>query len=162
RTTQVVRYAPGRDAFANYIRESLRTNKPYNQMASELIAATGTDSYTQGELNWPVGGIVNGGPNQDIYDQLAVNTATTFLGLSTLNCLECHNGRGHLTNLNYWGQNASRMQAWQISAFFSRTQMARTPVSSTAAQPYYWRVVDNNALANYALNTTTGNRPARQ
>ena len=46
-TTQINRYPEGRDAFNKWIRDSLAANKPYNQMASELISAKGTDTFTQ-------------------------------------------------------------------------------------------------------------------
>ena len=29
-------------------------------------------------------------------DQMAANTFDTFLGITHVNCLLCHNGRGHL------------------------------------------------------------------
>jgi len=54
-------------------------------MARELISAQGTNSYdaAQGQINWVVGGVVTGGPVQDVWDQQAANTAQTFLGIST-------------------------------------------------------------------------------
>ncbi len=163
-TTQFNRYASGRDAFANWIKDSIRTNKSYKDIASELIAAAGDNSYTKGELNWVVGGFVTGGPVQDVWDQMAVNTTTTFLGINHTNCLECHNGRGHLTNLSLWGQTATRMQAWQLSAFFARTQTDRLRVDPNQVNgtPYYWRVLDGVTYrGDYTLGSTTGNRPAR-
>ncbi|MBI4908559.1 MAG: DUF1549 domain-containing protein [Acidobacteria bacterium] len=162
-TTQFNRYPSGRDAFANWIKDSLRANKSYKDIASELIAAAGEHSYTQGELNWIVGGFVTGGPAQDYWDQMAVNTTTTFLGINATNCLECHNGRGHLTGISLWGETATRFQAWQLSSFFSKIQMDRLRVDPNQpnGNPYYWRVRDLPNRADYTLGSTTGNRPAR-
>ena len=159
RNTQIVRFADGVKAFNTYIRSSLTSNKPYNQMASEIISATGTDSYTQGELNWLVGGVVTGGPQQDIWDQQTANIADTFLGIAHVNCLLCHSGRGHLDSLSLWGSQTTRQQAWGLSSFLSRTDTPRTTVSQNV---YYWGLADNTRYkVDYPLNTTTGNRPAR-
>jgi hypothetical protein len=157
--TQIVRFQTGVSAFNTYINNSLASGKPYDQMAREIISAQGTDSYTQGELNWLVGGYVTGGPTQDIWDQQTANIADTFLGIAHLNCLLCHNGRGHLDSLSLWGSQTTRLQAWWMSSFLSHVTLPRTTVSTNV---YYWGVVDNSKLANYPLNTLTGNRPARQ
>jgi hypothetical protein len=162
---QIRRYPDGVKAFNDYIRASLKANKPYDQMTREMISATGTNSYTQGELNLVVGGVVTGGPIQDDFDQQTANIATMFLGMSHVNCLLCHNGRGHLDALSLWGSQTTRYQAWQLSSYLSHTQPKNVPVDAAVAnQPYYWNVLDNTPAAktDYPLNTTTGNRPARQ
>jgi hypothetical protein len=157
--TQIVRFKDGVAAFNSYINSSLSSGKPYDQMAREIIAAQGTDSYTQGELNWLVGGVVTGGPVQDIWDQQTANIADTFLGIAHVNCLLCHSGRGHLDSLSLWGSQTTRQQAEGLSSFLSRVTVPRV---TTAQNVYYWGVVDNPKAANYPLNTLTGNRPARQ
>lgn len=164
RNAQIPRYPEGVSAFQKWIRDSLTSNKPYNQMATELITATGTDSYTQGELNFIVGGVVTGGPQQDIWDSQTVLISSSFLGISHLNCLLCHNGRGHLDSLSVWGRNATRQQAWGMSSFMAKTLASRTSVDpANNNQPYYWAVnEDPRFRTDYPLNTTTGNRPARQ
>ncbi|HYL38710.1 MAG TPA: DUF1549 domain-containing protein [Bryobacteraceae bacterium] len=158
RNTQIVRFPNGVIAFNNYIRDALTNGKPYDQMARELISTQGTDSYTQGEVNWLVGGVVTGGPQQDIWDQQTANIADTFLGLAHMNCLLCHNGRGHLDSLSLWGSQTTRVQAWWMSSFLSHTTTPRTTVATNV---YYWGLSDN-LKADYPLNTLTGNRPARQ
>lgn len=153
----------GRNAFYKWIKDSLSNNKPYNQMAQEIISARGTNTWNpeQGAANWIVLGRVTGGPVQDTQDQLTANVAETFLGLGNLNCLLCHNGRGHLDTLNLWGAQTSRYQAWQMAAF-----LAHTPVptivrpDSTKPNSYYWTVADT-MRGDYQLGSTSGNRPAR-
>ena len=159
RNTQIVRFADGVKAFNTYLHDSLDSGKPYDQMVREIISAQGSDSYTQGELNWLVGGVVTGGPQQDIWDQQAANIAGSFLGIAHVNCLLCHNGRGHLDSLSLWGSQTTRMQAWWLSSFLSHTTNPRTTVATNV---YYWGLSDNPKMADYPLNTTTGNRPARQ
>src|SRR5207245_11444081 len=51
RNTFVVRYEPGRNAFYKWIKDSLAANKPYNQMATELIAARVENTAPQDERN---------------------------------------------------------------------------------------------------------------
>ena len=153
--TQIQRAVPGVMAFNNYIRTSLQNNKPYNQMAREIISAQGTDSYQQGEINYLVGGVVGGGPVQDIFDQQIANTATTFLGLSNLNCLLCHDGRGHLDSINLWGYYTTRKQAWGMASFMSHTNTSRL-----AGVNNEWKM-QNTLTKDYQLNTLTGNRPQR-
>jgi hypothetical protein len=157
--TQIVRFRDGVVAFNSYIRDALTNGKPYDQMARELISTHGTDSYTQGEVNWLAGGVVGGGPAQDIYDQQTANIADTFLGIAHMNCVLCHNGRGHLDSLSLWGSQTTRLQAWWMSSFLSHTNTTRTTVAQNV---YYWTLTDNPKAVDYALNTTTGNRPARQ
>jgi hypothetical protein len=162
RNTQIVRYNDGRNAFYKWIRQSVAGNKPYNQMVTELITAKGSNSYEQGELNWLAGTFVGGGPVQDVWDSMAVNTAQTFLGISHMNCILCHNGRGHLDTLSLWGQTATRYEGYQLASFFSHTALTRTRVNPSVANPVYYSLDDNTRYrTDYPLNTTTGNRPAR-
>jgi hypothetical protein len=158
----VNRFPQGRNAFYQWIKTSLTNNVPYNQMASELIAAPqATSSYTDGTVNYLVAGRVSGGPNQDIMDQMTANTFDTFLGITHVNCLLCHNGRGHLDQLSLWGSQTTRYQAWQLASFLSRTVASNNNniMVGTGTQQF-WTLADTNKV-DYTLNTTTGNRPAR-
>ena len=120
--TNVNRYPQGRDAFYRYIKDSLTLNKPYNQIALELISATG-DTFEDGAANFPVGGTAPMGPLQDTYDGQAVDVAQMFLGINVVDCLLCHDGARHLDTLNLWGSRQTRAGMWGLSAFFARTRM---------------------------------------
>jgi uncharacterized protein DUF1549/uncharacterized protein DUF1553 len=159
-STSLRRFPQGRNAFYQWIHDSLAGNKPYDQMATQLITARGENSYQQGELNWMLNGYITGGPAQDITDSQATNVAETFLGISHMNCLLCHNGRGHLDALTVWGASTTRAQAWQFASFLSRTSIATVRFDPTNNNVYYWSVADN-VNHDYQLGTTTGNRPAR-
>ena len=156
----------GRNAFYKYIHDSLAANKPYNKMASEIIGAQGNNSFdqTNGQLNYHVLGVVGGGPTQDIFDSQVSNVADQFLGISHVNCLLCHNGRGHLDSLSLWGSQTTRVQAWGLSAFMARTwtrSIATPPDPNNPNARYNYFSLDKYAT-DYNLNTTTGNRPSRQ
>ena len=163
---QINRFPEGRNAFYKWIHDSIAANKPYNQMVTELLTAQGNNSFdqTNGQLNWLIGGRVTGGPSQDIFDQMAVNSAEQFLGITHVNCLLCHNGAGHLTSLSLWGSQTTRYQAWGLAAFFAHTWIQNTviidPSNPQNKNNYYWWL--GNYTTDYNLNTTTGNRPARQ
>lgn len=165
-TVQVNRRAEGRNAFYKWIHDSIANGKPYNQMATELIAAQGNNSFDQsnGQINWLAGWVVNGGPVQDIFDSQAAAVADTFLGITHVNCLLCHSGRGHLDTLSLWGSQQTRTQAWGLASFLSHTNTTRvnTPPdpNNKNSVVQYWSL--NKYTTDYALNTTTGNRPARQ
>jgi hypothetical protein len=163
RSAQVTRYPEGRNAFHAWIRSSLAANKPYDQMVRELIATTGTNSFEQGEENWLAGGIVMGSPRtgQDIFDQQAANLAETFLGISHMDCLLCHDGRRRLDSLSLWGSRFTRRQAWELASFFSRTSVRA--VASSIPNRQYYTIEDNVRFrVDYPLNTQTGNRPPRE
>jgi len=164
-STSLNRFAQGRNAFYQYIHDSLANGKPYNQMATEMISTAAENSYSTGPINFTLNGYITGGPMQDLVDAMTASTFDTFMGMSHVNCLLCHNGRGHLDAVSLWGGSVTRYQAWQLASYFSHTQMARVTADAVNPNPnvYYWSVLDNtkNYTNDYTLNTTTGNRPAR-
>ena len=163
RNTQINRFAEGRNAFHAWIKDAVATNKPYDKMATELIAIDSGNSWEDGAANWLVGGFVTGSPRggQDIFDQQAADVAETFLGNAHMNCILCHDGRRHLDTLSVWGKQATRLEAYGLAAFFAKTTTARRVTQQTPLR-YYWSVTDSPRLPDYALNTTTGNRPERR
>jgi len=157
----VTRYVEGREAFYTFIKDSLTANKSYAQMVSEMISASG-DTFANGGGNWIVGGTVTGGPSQDTMDGQASQAASMFLGISALDCLLCHNGRGHLDEINLWGAQRTRAEAWGMSAFFARTQRQRVDAQTPAGGRYFKYNINELTSGEYNLNTTSGNRQARQ
>lgn len=159
RATNVQRYSGGRDAFYTFIKTSIAANKNYAQMAREMITANG-DNFVAGETNFIVGGGVPMGPPQDTMDGRAVNTASMFLGINTLDCLLCHDGAGHLETVSLWGAGRTRVEAWGMSAFFARVRQQAQVLSQ---QPNYRKfIVSENANGEYLLNTNSGNRQVRE
>jgi hypothetical protein len=166
-TVQVQIRPEGRNAFYQWIHDSLANHKPYNQMAAELISAEGNNNFdqTNGQLNYLVLGLVTGGPSQDIFDSQTANVADQFLGIAHVNCLLCHNGAGHLTTLSLWGSQTTRLQAWGLSAFMAHTwtrSLSLPPDPSKPGSAGYSNWSLDQYKTDYALNTTTGNRPPRQ
>ena len=171
-TAQVNRYEWTRDSLHLYLLESMRQNKPYDQMAREMLAAEGVSDgrnypyrytsfqhwqQTYNNLNdnpvrpspvgYVVGGRTIGGPIQDTYDTLAFFTARDFLGISIMDCVLCHDGAGHLEPLTVWGAAAKRAEGWGLAAFFSdvpRHQAWRYPGNQRPMNPDNGRRVNTN------------------
>src|SRR5579872_2231863 len=162
-STALRRFPQGRNAFYQYIHDAIANGKPYNQMATELISTADPNSYNTGATNWILNGWVSNGPTQDTTDAMTAAAADTFLGITHVNCLLCHNGRGHLDSISLWGSNTTRYQAWQLASYMSHTQLSRTPVTAGNNNIYYWAVQDGTKgfTNDYTLNTTSGNRPSR-
>ena len=151
-------YQQGRDAMVRYLRDAVQRNKPYNQIATELITARGNNLF-QGDVNWIVSGIMEG-PIQDTYDNQASVTASQFLGINVVDCLLCHDGKRHLDNLNLWGTDRQRVEMWGLAAFFSQTDIQR---SWASLQPMFSKaIVEDAGRTQYLLDTKIGNRVPRQ
>ena len=145
----VNRGVPGRNAFHNYLRDAVRSDKSLATLAKEVVAAQGsTTQDATGAANFPLGASTSMGPAQDTYDTMLARTTLTFLGVSAYDCLLCHNGRGHLTLVNAWGVTKTRTEAQQLAAFFSRMRLSVNTVAEAGDGAY-------------DLNTNSGNRPDR-
>ncbi len=155
-TAQLNRLQPARDQYHYYLLDSLRANKPYHQMARELISAGGS-TWETGQANFSLSGRTTGGPPQDTYDTQAVDVSSMLLGISHLDCILCHDGAGHLDTLSMWGAAAKRADAWGMAAFFARTNLTQP---GGGGRP--WMVVDEPPNGRYDLNTNSGNRPVRR
>jgi len=120
------RNVQGRNAFYAYIRDAVSSDKPLREVAVDSITGKGNNyDPPSGPANFPMGASTSMGPLQDTYDTMLARTAATFLGMGHYDCLLCHNGRGHLTQLSYWGGQTTRYQAWQLAAFMAKTTEAK-------------------------------------
>jgi hypothetical protein len=157
--SNISRGIAGRNAFHDWIRNSIGEGKPWRDIAFEAIAASGNsfDSPT-GAVNSLLGGRAVMGPAQDIYDLMFAQTADCFLGLGHYDCLLCHDGRRHLDDLSLWGKTATRLEAYKMAAFFSRILVEQPRFADFYAGSF---VLSDRATGNYALNTNFGNRPNR-
>ncbi|MBK5290479.1 MAG: DUF1549 domain-containing protein [Acidobacteriia bacterium] len=151
-----------RNAYYEWMLLGLANEKSLKDFAYEAISATGNSYNTpSGAVNFALNGIVAMGPIQDRYDNLLRFTTTAFLGLSTYDCLLCHDGRRHLEQANLWGSTRTRLEAQRMAAFFARTDMIKPRVASTAEFYYNSYDVTDRTTGNYDLNTNYGNRPDR-
>lgn len=155
-------YYLGRNAYYNFIRDSIKNSKPYDQMVRELLAGKG-DNFVSGPSNYWVRQMQPNGPIQDTYDNLASHSGERFLGMPLL-CLSCHNGLAHLELVNTYLKSKSRYDFWAEAAFFARTRSQR----STYADPnnpnamlFKFDIQDSAPNGQYQLNTLSGNKSPR-
>jgi hypothetical protein len=150
----------GRNAYYHYIHNSIAANKPYDQMVREVLSSSG-DSFTDasGSVNYWIRNIQDNGPIQDTYDNLSAQSGSQFLGMPFL-CLSCHNGLGHLDSVNTYLKGKARYDFWGNAAFFARTLVRLNPVSQQGQTASF--SVNANTVGSYQLNTTSGNKTARQ
>lgn len=148
-------FPQGRNAYYNYIHDSIKANKPYDQMVRELLGATG-DSFAAGPPNYWVRQIQPNGPIQDTYDNLAAESGRMFLGMP-MQCISCHNGLGHLDQVNVYLKGHARYDFWGNASFFSRGRVAKSDKNVNNSS----YVVTESPTGTYQLNTTSGNKTAR-
>ncbi len=159
RSNNAVLYYQGRNVYYTSLKDSIRNNKPYDQMVRELIAGKG-DSWASGPANYIVRQLQPNGPPQDTYDNLAAHSGEKFLGMPLL-CLSCHTGVGHLEQVNTYLLLKTRTDFWEMAAFFARTQtrvIRNADPNNPNARKYD---VTDNLNGAYRLNTTDGNKSPR-
>jgi hypothetical protein len=102
-----------RAGMQQYLRESIAYNKPYDQLAKELITATGSgrpgDEDFNGAANFLADKLEEGGL------LATAKTSQIFLGMA-VQCTQCHNHP-----FNEYKQN----QFWELNAFFRQTRVER-------------------------------------
>lgn len=157
----VRQYYLGRNAHYLWIKESIRTGKPYDAMVHEDLAGEG-DNFSSGVANYAVRQLQRNGPPQDTYDNLAAHSAEKFLGMPML-CISCHGGPGHLELVNIYLRGKTRDDFWKMAAFFSRTGIRGSrytdPANPNANIIRY--DVTTNPNGTYRLNTSDGNKSPR-
>jgi hypothetical protein len=102
-----------REGMEKYLGDTLKYNKPYDQMAKELITATGgvrpEDDNFNGAANFLADKMADNGL------QATARTSQIFLGMA-VQCTQCHNHP-----FNEYKQN----QFWEMNAFFRQTKLER-------------------------------------
>jgi Protein of unknown function (DUF1553)/Protein of unknown function (DUF1549) len=149
-----------RNRFSQYLREFVANDRSWVQVANEMITAAG-DSYLSGPSNYIVRGMQQNEPIQDTWDTLTDNTTVAFLGYKTI-CISCHNGRGHLEQINLFLAPHTRIDFWGMSAFFSRTNLDEVPVDTNGRQ--LRTIVTDRSTGGYTTwvdPNNPGPRPAR-
>ncbi len=157
----VRQYYLGRNAHYLWIKDSIRTGKPYDAMVREDLAGEG-DNFSAGTANYAVRQLQRNGPPQDTYDNLAAHSAEKFLGIPML-CISCHSGPGHLELVNIYLRGKTRDDFWKMAAFFSRTSVRGSRYTDPANpnQNVIRYDVGNIPNGTYRLNTNDGNKTPR-
>jgi hypothetical protein len=141
----------GINSFHDYIYKSLELNVPYDEFVRDMITSSAVSTWTTGPANFVARHRVMGGDgysevnHEDTADELAIWTTRLFLGVD-LECVSCHDGKGHLEKVNLWLTGRKRADVWRQAAFFSKTYIA----------PVYGRIPEfrvNDSEKGYDLTT---------
>jgi hypothetical protein len=121
----------GRNLFYDYLRTAIRLNMPYSRMVEEVLTARAMTNWFSGPANFLVKFHVddatgNQVAHEDTLDEIAIGTAKILLGLN-LECISCHNGAGHLNQINLWLTRQKREEVWREGAFFGNLNIYRVP-----------------------------------
>lgn len=155
--TNTTEYYQGRNAYYKFIHDGIQQRKAYDQMVRQIIAGLG-GSFSNGEANYYVRDMQANGPIQDTYDNLSASTGERFMGLH-LQCLSCHGGLAHLEPVNSYLAKKTRYDFWQNAAFFAQVSVTNNRDTTTNSIE---RILSDNTTGRYLLNTTSGNKTARQ
>lgn len=121
----------GQNLFHYWMKENLRSDRPYDDVARSIIAASGKSNHVVAAANVAAREHVQAKPQPedgndlgmvhqlDTDDELAVLYGKTFLGVS-LSCISCHDGKGHLEKVNVWLSRKTRQDFYRNSAFLGR------------------------------------------
>ncbi|HTM49935.1 MAG TPA: DUF1553 domain-containing protein [Bryobacteraceae bacterium] len=127
------RMGSGLNLFHYWVREWLRLDRPYNEVASELLTGGGKTSYSvpgalyfardfvkaKDDPDAPDGmDLVN---IPDTIDEFTITYGKVFLGLN-LACISCHDGKNHLEKVNLFLTGKTREQFFQQASFYGKTR----------------------------------------
>jgi len=119
----------GINTFHDYIYKVFELNVPYDEFVRDMITASAVSTWTTGPANFVARHRIMGGDgysevnHEDTADELAIWTTRLFLGVD-LECVSCHDGKGHLEKVNLWLTKRQRAELWRQAAFFRRTYVA--------------------------------------
>ncbi|MFN3651138.1 MAG: DUF1553 domain-containing protein [Armatimonadota bacterium] len=120
--------------FDQWIRASLRADRPYDRMVTEMLTASAPNSVWMPDAapggflaRWHVAGdTMYSNRHEDTADEIVVQSGRLFLGLN-YQCISCHDGRGFLEKVNLGLVPQRRSDLWAMAAFFGKTRVRIVP-----------------------------------
>lgn len=164
----------GHILFHYALKESLAADRPYDDWARSLIAASAKSNYVVAAVNPIVREHVEGKPGEaadgndlskvnqlDTHDELSILYAKIFLGMN-ISCISCHDGQGHLEKVNAYLTGKKRSDFFQESAFLAKTRYMPHVESKAAVMGHF--MVDDlgagyNTKADSMLRTRRSGGP---
>jgi hypothetical protein len=148
----------GINTFYDYIYKVLTLNLPYDEFVREMITASAVSTWDNGAANMIARSHVFEGDgyqinHEDTADEIAIATSKVFLGVN-LECVSCHDGRGHLEKINLWLSERKRADLWRQASFFGKTFIS--PVFGRSPQ-----FMVRDTAKGYDLTTVSSLRPRR-
>ena len=123
----------GRELFHYWLKENLRSDRPYDEWVRAIITSAGKSSnvlaasnviareHVQGKAQ-PDDGHDWGMVHQlDTHDELTILYGKAFLGIN-LSCISCHDGASHLEEVNAYLAGRTRSDFQRQAAFLGNTR----------------------------------------
>jgi hypothetical protein len=114
-----VRGSKGVRAFHEWLREQVAVNRPWNEMARDILTATG-DTTSQPQIGYFV--VTVGEMRQPEYSEISISAAQSFLGTRII-CAKCH---------NHPEERYTQDDYYRFAAFFSRVSLDRQAPAKAA------------------------------
>lgn len=140
----------GYQLFHYALKESLAADRPYDDWARSLIAASAKSNYVVASANPITREHVEGKPGEandgddlskvqqvDTHDELTILYGKIFLGIN-LSCISCHNGEGHLEKVNAYLTTKKRLDFFQEAAFLGKTRYIPHVEKSAAVMGHFY------------------------
>jgi hypothetical protein len=127
------RMGAGLNLFHYWVREWIRLDRPYDQVATDLLSGGGKSSFSvPGGLYFARDFVkAKDDPEQpgaldlvnipDTVDEFTITYSKVFLGIN-MACISCHDGKGHLENVNLFLTGKKREDFYRQAGFFGRTR----------------------------------------
>jgi hypothetical protein len=120
----------GRNLFRDYLYMALLMNVPYDELVREMLTAKARSNWLDAPANFLVRDHVDDDTsptrvnNEDTSDEAAITSTKLFLGVN-LECVSCHDGRGHLEKISLGLSKIRRDQVWRQAGFFGQMRIGR-------------------------------------
>lgn len=111
-----------RNAFDDQLRSMVAANMPWNQMAQRILTGKGRGDSPDATMFFWSREAFEEVERMDYLDDQAGWISDVFLGMET-NCISCHDGAGHLEQVNKGLSQMTRQQFWGFAAFLSSTYL---------------------------------------
>ena len=149
-----------RNRFHDYLRDFIAADRSWADVARELLTASG-NSFEVGPANFIVRSQQQNEPIQDTWDTITDSATVAFLGDKSL-CISCHNGRGHLEQIDLFLAPKKRTDFWRMSAFLSRTNITQVAADTNfRAWGFLIQDLPNGGYTSWVDPNNPGPRPAR-
>ncbi len=150
---------PSTENLDKWIRQSLSEDKPYDQMVTELLTATASnsvwmpDAAPSGYLaRWHIpGDTMYSDRHEDTADEIVVQSSKFFLGLN-FQCISCHGGSGFLEKVDLGLSKKKREDLWALAAFFGKTRVRIVPFQDRFTISEDGKGYDSNSASSVRLH----------
>jgi len=145
----------GVSLFHLMLKESFAADRPYDDLARSIMAASGKSNYVVAAANPIVREHVEGKPGEadhaddlskihqmDTHDEVSILFGKVFLGIN-LSCIACHDGQRHLEKVNVYLSTRKRSDFFQQAAFMGHARYIPHVENREAKMGHF--TVDDNA-----------------